>query len=75
MKSLKPEDFENLVTIFGERILYCPECYVKKDLAVKTKTLETRHYHDEANNQPVVRRRHACPECLTAFYTMESVEH
>lgn len=67
--------WENLVTFYGFKELYCPECLDKTEIAVKTKTLETRHYYDEANQQPLVRRRHYCPECFTAFYTMESLEN
>lgn len=66
--------WDNLVTFYGFKELYCPECLDKKEIGVKTKTLETRHYLDESN-QPIVRRRHYCPECMTSFYTMESAEN
>ena len=67
--------WDDLVTFYGFKELYCPDCYEKTELGYKTKTLETRHYFDDELQQPIVRRRHVCPECMTQFYTVESLEH
>ena len=67
--------FEDFVTFIGFKELICPECMEKEDLAYKTKCVDTRHYYDDKLGQPIVRRRHICPNCDTQFYTIESLEH
>lgn len=67
--------FDNLVTFVGSHELICPECMNESGEYYKTKILETRTYIDEEVKQPVVRRRHICPNCNTQFYTIELLEH
>ncbi len=51
--------------------MFCPQCLSSKEEAFKTKCLETRTFLDEADDQPMVIRRHRCPECDFTFQTIE----
>ena len=62
---------QDLVYFIGFDPVYCPICLDKEDLAFKTKTLDTRHFVDTEDHQPYVQRRHQCPNCANAFYTIE----
>ncbi len=59
------------ITFFGFKPMFCPECLTHNNEALKTKCLETRTFLDEADDQPMVIRRHRCLECGFTFQTIE----
>lgn len=54
----------------GFNPMICPYCLRDHDVAYKTVTKETRNFLDD-DDEPIVERRHQCPNCNQSFFTIE----